>query len=114
VDADAGLTGRQSLCAARGRHGEGDVEGHGSSVRRIVSEPRVREFVRATGNPDLFPQPKSATGSDREQGRAEQPRLARSIHQRRMACSDPTRIRLQIAWRPPEASFGQSVEKAGA
>jgi hypothetical protein len=40
--------------------------------------------------------------------------LARIIHQRRMACPDPTRIRRQIARRPPQASLGRSVEEAGA
>jgi hypothetical protein len=40
--------------------------------------------------------------------------LARVIHQRRMACPDPTRVRRQIACWPPQASLGRSVEEAGA
>jgi hypothetical protein len=42
------------------------------------------------------------------------PALACVVHQRRMACPDPKRIRRQIACRPPQASLGQSVEEAGA
>jgi hypothetical protein len=40
--------------------------------------------------------------------------VARIVHQRRMACPEPKRIRRQIAGRPPQASLGRSVEEAGA
>jgi hypothetical protein len=40
--------------------------------------------------------------------------LAHSIHQRRTACPDPTRIRRQIACWPPQTSLVRSVEEAGA
>jgi hypothetical protein len=97
--------------ARRGRsaeRGEELLHAHArvAALARIVHQRRMAcPDPQANSAPDCGPAPTGEPGAVCR---------ARVVHQRRMACPDQTRIRRQIAGRPPQASLGQSVAQAGA